>query len=176
MSTRKHNRIRGTTLIEVMVYIALFTMIIGGAVVTAYQVFESSGRSQTRAMLEDEGEFLLAKIGWALSGVQSVAAPGLPAPGVCTESNTLSVTKWDPSIGVVLIDLSGTTMQLSRRGLASKRLTGEDIAVDTLSFTRCLDGGSVQGEWITTRFTMSAHTQSGAVITKDFFMTTYLRK
>ena len=52
----------GFTLIEVLVYLALFGLIMSGAVVSAYQMFEASGRNQTRAMIQEEGDFIVAKI------------------------------------------------------------------------------------------------------------------
>ncbi len=57
---------RGFTLIETLIYIALFALLIGGGISSAFSLIASSDRIGTQAMLEEEGNFLLAKIGWAL--------------------------------------------------------------------------------------------------------------
>ena len=57
---------KGFTLIETLIYIALFALLIGGGVGSAYSLIASSDRITTGAMLEQEGNFLLAKIGWML--------------------------------------------------------------------------------------------------------------
>lgn len=63
---------RGVTLIETLIYIALFALLIGGGVSSAYVLIESSDRIGVHAMLEEEGNFLLAKINWALDAGMAV--------------------------------------------------------------------------------------------------------
>ena len=167
---------RGVTLIELVVYIALFTLIIGGAVVAAYQIFESSGRSQTHAMVQEEGDFLLAKINWTLSGVQTITAPALPSAGqACSTSNTLSVTKWDAGIGTIVIDQSGSDMRLARGGNPVSVLNNSNVTITNLMFKYCYLGGNNPAS-IATSFTLQSRSTNGLPITQDFFMTTYLRK
>lgn len=165
------NTQRGVTLIETMVYIALFSIIIGGSVVAAYQILESSGRSQTRAMLQEEGDFLIGKIGWALSGVQ----PGTPTGQNCTESNTLSVSKWDTSIGIIVINETSGNMYISYGGNPSVVLNNSNTNVSALSFTHCYLNTS-NPESMGARFTLSANTPRGSRISQDFFATSTLRK
>lgn len=168
---RYTNTQRGVTLIETMVYIALFSIIIGGSVVAAYQVLESSGRSQTRAMLQEEGDFLIGKINWALSGVQS----GTPTGQNCTESNTLSVSKWDTSIGVIVMNETSGNMNITYGGNPPVALNNSNVSVSALSFTHCFLNTS-NPESMGARFTLSANTPNGANIAQDFFATSTLRK
>ena len=65
----------GFTLIETIVYLALFSIMMGGAIVALFNLFESSGRELTHIMLQEEGNFIIAKINWAISGAQSVNQP-----------------------------------------------------------------------------------------------------
>ncbi len=167
---------RGVTLIELVVYIALFSLIIGGAIVTAYQIFESSGRSQTHAMLQEEGNFLLAKINWTLSGVQTITAPALPSAGqACSTSNTLAATKWDATIGTMVIDLAGSDMRLARGGNPPNILNNSNVAITGLLFKYCYLGGNNPAS-VTTNFTLRSKSTNGLPIIQDFFMTTYVRK
>ena len=57
---------KGFTLIETIVYLALFSILMGGAIVAAFNIFESAGRQQTHTMLQEEGNFLIAKINEAV--------------------------------------------------------------------------------------------------------------
>src|SRR3989344_9023228 len=97
----------GFTLIETLVYLGLFSILIGGALVAAFGIFESNGRNQTKAMVQEEGQFLAAKIDWVLSGVRSVDAPPASSPG-----SLLSVTKYGG--GTVEVSLAGTDMRIQR--------------------------------------------------------------
>src|SRR4030042_506817 len=62
----------GFTLIESLLYIALFSIIIGGALVAVYQMIESSDAVSAKNIVEMEGSFLLRKIDWALTGAFQV--------------------------------------------------------------------------------------------------------
>lgn len=65
---------RGFTLIEVLMYLALYCVLIGGAVLAAYNVFEAGGRGETAAMVAEEGQYLTEKINWAL-GAEAAQHP-----------------------------------------------------------------------------------------------------
>ena len=167
---------QGVTLIETMVYLALFSMIIGGAVLSAYQIFESSGRSRTRSMLTEEGNFLSGKMLWALSGARTVDAPLKPLVGApCTQSNTLSVTKWDTAIGVLVFAQSGGDLTLARGGGGAAAINNSNVAISALSFKHCYQGGFAP-ESVEVAFTLSARTPSGAIISQDFSTGASLRK
>jgi prepilin-type N-terminal cleavage/methylation domain-containing protein len=58
---------RGFTLIEVIIYLALFALLMSGFLVASFSLIESSGKDTTHSMVEAEGEYLLAKINWALA-------------------------------------------------------------------------------------------------------------
>lgn len=160
----------GFTLIEVLVYLALFAILIGGAVAAAYNVVEGSGRSQTRAMLQEEGDFLTAKISWALSGAQAINSPPADTPG-----SILSVTKWDAGIGTVTITLAGADLTLSRAGNPAQILNNSNIQISNLNFTHTFTGG-INPESLAADFTLSARTPNGITISQDFSTTNYLRK
>ena len=62
------------TLIETLVYIALFSMFITGAVVSSYELTESSQVNDTAADIEIEGQFLESKIQYDLAHNITVAS------------------------------------------------------------------------------------------------------
>jgi hypothetical protein len=67
---------KGFTLLEVLIYITLFTFIIGGALLTTYQILDSSSDLQSKNTIDEEANFLLRKLDWATNGVSSVSAFG----------------------------------------------------------------------------------------------------
>lgn len=121
----------GFTLIEVLIYLALFTIIIGGAIVSVYSILEGSSRTARRILAQEEGNFLLRKIDWALTNATAIT---LPLPGA--SGTALSVTKADlpPAESPLVFALNNTTMRLSRGGGVSHRLTSATVAVSEVMF------------------------------------------
>lgn len=161
----------GFSLIEVLVYLFLFALFIGGGIVTAYNIFESSGRNEAKALVQAEGDFMSAKIDWTLSGVQTVNSPQ-----VGVSDSVLWVTKWNVPDNPWIIDLSGTQMRLCRGACSpAKGLNSDNVQVSNLSFTHTFAGGS-NPESVQANFTLSADTPGGLVVSQNFSTTKYLRK
>ncbi len=156
-----------------IIYLALFSILIGGAVVAVYSVFESGDRNQTHAMLQEEGNFIVAKINWALTGVESVSAPAVNATGA-----ELKLTKWDGTVGdVVMLLTPDGDLTLERGGNPAEILnnTNVEILPLTLKFTRFYEGGT-NPEGVSASFTISALAPNGAVLSQEFSTTKYLRR
>ena len=168
---RDVNPQRAFTLIETIIYIALFALLIGGAVVAVYGIIEGTGRNQQKAMLQQEGDFISAKINWAMSGVQAVNAPSV---GIVDD--TLSVTKWDTTAGnPIVISLSGTDVTLSRAGGPAAPLNNPDFKVTDLRFTHEYLGGT-NPESVRAEFTLTAVTPNGMIVSGSFATTNYIRR
>jgi type II secretory pathway pseudopilin PulG len=168
----KYRMDSGFTLVEVLVYLGLFTILIGGAVAAAYNVIESSGRNQTMAILQQESTFITGKINWALSGIE-----GINAPLVGTPSSQLLVTKIDPSIGPLDIrpDLNNINdLQISRNNASSQILNSSNVQLTNLIFNHQTSGSGA--EWVTASFTLSARTPNGQMISQNFETTKYVRR
>ena len=89
MSNLAHTSKGGFTLLEVLIYIALFTIIIGGGIVSALSIFEGTARIDMNTEAEAELNFILRKFSWALSG-GDILEPSLVFNDT---SNTLRVDK-----------------------------------------------------------------------------------
>ncbi|KKW18275.1 MAG: hypothetical protein A2131_00525 [Candidatus Sungbacteria bacterium GWC2_49_10] len=158
----------GFTLIETLVYLGLFSILIGGALVAAFGIFESNGRNQTKAMVQEEGQFLAAKIDWVLSGVRSVDAPPASSPG-----SLLSVTKYGG--GTVEVSLAGTDMRIQRNAGPVRTLNNSNVKVSGVAFTHMYSGAE-NPESVEARFRVSARTPGGVDFTEDFFTVKYVRR
>lgn len=171
----------GFTLIETIIYLALFAMFMGGAIAAAYNIFEASDRNQAKAMAQEEGNFLVAKIEWALSGAQIINSP--PAP---LADSTLWVTRVDgfdgagaPILTPVVISLSGTDMRLVINPAINTPITlnNSAVTITNLSFSHTYPSGDgINPESLSASFTVSTKTAGGLAISQDFFTAKYLRK
>jgi prepilin-type N-terminal cleavage/methylation domain-containing protein len=68
---KTHNQ--GFTLIEMVIYIALFSLMMTGILLSAYQLIAGSGMTEASVTTQEEGNFVLRKMSWALTGTSSLA-------------------------------------------------------------------------------------------------------
>lgn len=120
---------RGFTLIETIIYIAILALLLGSGIAAAFYIIDSSQKNKTDINVQAEGNFILGKIAWALSGASAVSASG----------NTLTITK--PSLPAsenpLVFSLSGNKIRL-RRGSGSAidiNSSNAPVSAATFSFT-----------------------------------------
>jgi type II secretory pathway pseudopilin PulG len=119
-----HNS-RGFTLIEALIYIALLGLIMTGAVATSYQLAESEASLASDHRVQEEGNFVINKLQWALSGAQTVSAP-------TAWGSALSLTRYD---GIsVDVRLTGGAVEIRENGGSYAVLTTSNVTVSDLSF------------------------------------------
>jgi hypothetical protein len=61
---------KGFTLLEAIIYIALFAFVIGSGVISTYQIFDGQANIKTKARQEMEIDFVFHKLQWAMSESQ----------------------------------------------------------------------------------------------------------
>jgi prepilin-type N-terminal cleavage/methylation domain-containing protein len=86
---------RGFTLIETIIYLALFSIVIGGALAATTVLFEGAGRNTTEARLQEEGTFMLEKIAYDKSEemvVNQIYLQGLTDPSIVVTANSSGFT------------------------------------------------------------------------------------
>ena len=69
-------RQKGFTLLEVIIYIALFTLLMGTAFATAYQLIHDSGKLSVKATTQEEGNFVMRKFNWAMNNASGFTISG----------------------------------------------------------------------------------------------------
>ena len=150
---------RGFTLIETLMYLGLFSIIIGGLTVSAYSFFELSGRNQYKAVLQNEQDFLIAKINMVVRNAQSVT---IPAAGASAS----------------VLDATGNTIALGNSGTVTLNgfaLNATGTTISNVVFIHTYAGGS-NPESIEAGFTISLVTPSGSYISQSASTTNFLRK
>ena len=166
----KNNTNKGVTLIETLVYLALFAILFGGAVIATYSLIESNGRGQAQVLLEEEGNFIVSKISSALSGAKSVEMPSVGAT-----SSKLSLTKWDPSLNTVVIQLNSGNVTISKNSGADVVFNNPDVSVSNLNFKQNYNGGT-NPKSVNFSFTITSRSLGGVIISQDFAGEKYFRK
>jgi type II secretory pathway pseudopilin PulG len=128
---------RGFTLIETIIYVVLFSIIMVGGFVTAFELMQSSGQLGAKHVTQEETNFLLRKIDWALSGT-TTAVTVLTSPSAGTPyTTTLSITRANHSPNPVEIRFNAGLHRAEIRegGVGAwTLLTTPNVTVDSLQF------------------------------------------
>lgn len=165
MTKEMRNHQSGFTLLETLIYLAVFSIVIGGGIIASFYIVDSGQKEKGGVNLQAAGNFILRKFEWAMAGASgiSVASP-----------TTLSVEK-DTSSGFpaaqnpLVFSLNGPNLELKRGTGAAAILNSTNAAVASLTFTAT--GTTPQG--IEVRFTLSS---GNSPKSQTFTVTKYLRK
>jgi type II secretory pathway pseudopilin PulG len=158
---------RAFTLIETLIYLALFSILIYGALGGIYALTASSERNQTRADVESEGNFLLAKITYDVSHSQSLSSPSMNASSstLALVSDDGSTITYATSASVLDRTQNGTTLPLSSNTVLLSGLTFYSIASTS---------GGVSTKELQTTFQLSTTVDNGQSYTETFSDSSYL--
>jgi len=149
---------RGFTLFETIIYIALLSMIMGMALIITFNILDGEGRISASGTAQDEGNFVLRKISWALSGVPALSSfGGYPS--------MLSVIKQDGT--QINLRLNSGKIEV-RTGVSGTYLpiTTDNVTVSSLQFHYIPASGSGP----------SGIEASTTINGKVFYTKNYLRK
>lgn len=126
---------RGFTLLETIMYIALFSLLMTGVLVTVYELLAGGTHNRASVQVQEEGTFVNRKISWALSGATSVEVP---------DSKTLKInTRPDFAQTPIQITESAGQILLSRGGAAPVPLTTSELEVTNTQITMVPEQGGV---------------------------------
>jgi hypothetical protein len=117
---------RAFTLIETIIYIALFGFIMSGVLLSVYGMLQSGDQFSSRTAANNEGAFVTAKLDWALRSLGSVTAP------VSGYGTTLSATRSDGT--QVDVRLASGVIEMRINGGSYVPLTTNNVTVTSLGF------------------------------------------
>lgn len=168
MKTYKNKNKKGFTLAETLIYIAIFALIMSGAIISIYSIIGSNARNQAKAMTQEEGSFLIGKIDWALGGVKSINSPS---------GNTLSVTKYDSTVpDPIEIKIENGKMTIKKGSSGDLlELNNSNVEVSCPSLSNCFTH-SINPEKIEANIIISTKTSEGLPYSQDFYTIKYLRR
>jgi type II secretory pathway pseudopilin PulG len=122
---------KGFTLIETLIYIALFSTIIFGAIISTYYLIQGSDSLSNKTVTQEEGNFVLRKIDWALTGLTSFSISGASC------SQTLSVNKFN--FGVIDFRITSGVkahIEIQELGAGYIPITTTNASTTCLQFTQ----------------------------------------
>lgn len=158
----------GFALIDIIIYIALFAVLIGSVSVSVYNLFISTNQNHTSTMVLEEGNFLLAKISWVMEQAETITTPVQN-----TSSTLLLITPYDVSLGnSMLIQIQNKNMTLRRKNITNV-LSNSNVEVSNLLFTYST---SKDTESIEFSFTLTSRAPNGTPVTANFSTTNFLHQ
>lgn len=165
----KENKEKGFTLLETLLYLGLFSIIIGGGMVAAYQIIQGTQANYNHVVLQEEANFIFRKISWAMTGADQII------PGAA--ETKLTIKKPDPIAPDPItldFDLVDNKLKLSKNGGDAVDLNSESISVDSLVFN--IEEPPVGGlASLEIDFSLST-AQAGRQASQDFSFIKYLRQ
>ncbi len=159
---------KGFTLIETIIYIALFSLLVGTVFITAYEIITSSRSLSTRTEVQNEGNFVIRKINWVLTGVEIINTPST------SKAKNLRVVKYDGTKIHICLEENKIKIHEGTYGNCSDsnyiNLNTDNVSVSDLEF-----------EFIPAVGTGPSGIKSTIIITENgkdfnFSITKYLRK
>jgi hypothetical protein len=123
---------KGFTLIEVLMYVGLFTLLVGTLLGIAYLTIDSTDKINKKIVLQQEADFILRKIDWALSGAESVTVGPKPS--------NMSVTRFS-NPNTVIFSQNGNFVDINS-GLGQMDLNSSNTVVSNLTFIKIQTGSA----------------------------------
>jgi type II secretory pathway pseudopilin PulG len=127
---------KGFTLMEMIIYVALFALLLGGVLPTAYQLLRGSENDVRAAAEQEEAAFIDRKLSWAISESYEVTAP---AP------DTLTVVRIDDAGNPLSFTVSGTAMTIAHGDEAAVPLNAGEFAITDAVFEVHPSDGATSG-------------------------------
>ncbi len=117
----------GFTLLEVLIYLALFSVIATSGIAVTYQLFRSTAATKQALSLQTESDFVMSKLAWALSGSSLVTLPN---------STTLKIVRTTiGSDSPVIFSVQSNRLYVSRGVGTSTELTAATVNVHDVHFS-----------------------------------------
>jgi hypothetical protein len=145
----------GTTLIEVIIYIAILSFVMIGALMATYQILSGSESLSNKNITEEEAGFIIAKLNWALNDVSAINNPSPNSSG-----DTLSVSKNGYSSNPIVFTRSGNDITITKGSspAVTFNLNTDRVGITALTFEFVRRTGSANTDSIKTTFIINGKT------------------
>lgn len=125
---------RGLTLIEVIIYITLLSLLMTGTLSAVYTLISGTDRTGNHIEVEEEGNFVLNKLTWALSDLSPTTAAFVGT------SSSITVSRYDASS--VSFRLNGKRIEIREGAQPYLPITTANVKVEDLAFHYITTTGS----------------------------------
>ena len=115
---------KGLTLIEVLIYMAILAVFISGIFVLFNRALDSAELLRLRAETAANAEFVMRKIEWAASGAKTINIPTAN-----NSSSQLSMDKFVAGSNPLIFVLNGEKITLAKGGGAPIDLTNDKVRI-----------------------------------------------
>jgi len=126
---RKKTKNSGFTLLEFIIYIAVFAIVILGIVTFMLFTIQSRVKNQVVAEVEQQGAQVMQMVTQTIRNGE-----GINSPTIGTSANSLSVDTIDIGVDPSIFSLSGGVIQISEAGGGAIDLTSDQINITSLTF------------------------------------------
>lgn len=83
---------RGTSLVEAVIYLAIFSVVLTSTLATTYQLLRSDEELTERQLVTEEADFISQKINWLLSGATNINIRGPDTLEISKQGQTYTLT------------------------------------------------------------------------------------
>lgn len=144
----------GYTLIELLLYITVVGLLLGGLV--TFFVFTSSVRIKNQSIMEvdQQGLFIVDTITQAIRNADSVTSPALAASGT-----SLTLASTIAALNPTIINLSGATIQIKEGSAAALPLSNSRVSISNFSVKNLGRSGTLGSVQVS--FTLSTVNTTG---------------
>ena len=128
----------GFTLIEILLYLSLFVIIIGGSVGFIHTMLETNNKTKIVLKADTEADHVLSIITQYTRNSAAVLSPNKN-----TESNILVLQTFDTPGLIIIFGIINNSIVMSQAGQATTTLTSSNIKISNLKF---INAGNVNGK------------------------------
>lgn len=118
----------GTTLIELLIYIAIAGILLGSIMMMETTIMQARQRMQAQVTVEEQGVAAMTTIAELVRNSSAVVAPATGVTG-----SSLSLTMPAPAVSPSVIDVSAGILRLAEGANAPLGLTGGKVTVTNLT-------------------------------------------
>ena len=133
LGENKSKLVSGFTLIEIIIYMTLFSIMMGSLIVTVFQLIQNTEKMALKNFSQEEINFVFKKIDWAMSDAMNIDYP------ISGTSNELVIDKYGYTDNPITFRLKivGPNYQyveLCVKNTDCNPITSKNIKVENLSF------------------------------------------
>lgn len=161
----------GFTLVEVIIYVAIFAAMVLFIAGIVWRVGDSSAANRGRTNLASETDFAFAKLKWALTGAASI-----DAPAASSTASALAVTRYNFAQNPISFALASGTLFMSRAGGLLVPLTSPNVRVTIFSVTHDPSVVNVPESVKIVLSVAASSSEQGVLASTTLQSTFYLRK